>query len=368
MRLLRCYIENFGKLSNFSVTFDKGINRFVEDNGWGKSTFAAFLKAMFYGMEQSRARGNERKKYEPWQGGRYGGYIIFECGDKIYRLERFFGKKEKEDSFVLRNDESGLASDDFSDNIGCELFGLDRESYAKSAYIAQGDAEIVIERAGNISAKLFDMADFENDMGSYDEAIERLEKKKSEYGKKHGIVAAANNEVECLNKALEEEKSKEKPLASVMEQLDAVQKEREEKVRQLKTWEEAKAVHERYKRYRTLADHEEACLTHLEKARGELLHIPEQEAMENIRALYAAWLQSCSVRDHERLSKEQEDALAACLEEGVPKPLPQNLIDEVHKALLSYHSVSAAQKPRSIIDTPLVMSSRSTTSSCSFLS
>lgn len=350
MKLLRCYIENFGKLTNFSMTFDQGINRFVEDNGWGKSTLAAFLRAMFYGMEQSRARGNERNRYEPWQGGRYGGYIVFESGGKTYRLERFFGKKEKEDSFVLRDDESGLESSDFSGNIGCELFGLDRESYAKSAYIAQGDAEIVIERAGNISAKLFDMADFENDMGSFDEAIRRLEKKKSEYGKKSGIVAAAKKEAEGLSDALEEEKGKEKPLAAIITRLDAMRREREEKGRQLKALQEARAVHERYERYRALADREEACRKRLKEVSDELLRVPEEEAMENIRALYKAWLQSCSVRDHEHLSKEQEDALDAFLEEGVPQPPSDGLAEEVHRCLLSYRSVRDAQKQAALTE------------------
>ncbi|MBQ3516575.1 MAG: AAA family ATPase, partial [Lachnospiraceae bacterium] len=51
MRLVSCYIENFGKLHRFSYDFQEGLNVICEENGWGKTTLAAFLKAMFYGME-----------------------------------------------------------------------------------------------------------------------------------------------------------------------------------------------------------------------------------------------------------------------------------------------------------------------------
>ena len=50
MKLVSCYIENFGGLHRFSYDFKDGLNVISEDNGWGKSTLAAFLKAMFYGL------------------------------------------------------------------------------------------------------------------------------------------------------------------------------------------------------------------------------------------------------------------------------------------------------------------------------
>ena len=43
MKLTRLHVENFGKLQNFDYSFDKGLNILLEENGWGKSTLAAFI-------------------------------------------------------------------------------------------------------------------------------------------------------------------------------------------------------------------------------------------------------------------------------------------------------------------------------------
>ena len=106
MKLLNCYIQNFGKLQDFSYEFQDGINTIKQDNGFGKTTFASFIKAMFYGLDtqaNARIEKSDRKKYIPWQGGIYGGNIEFEIDGKRYRIERTFGKKPIEDTFKLYN-------------------------------------------------------------------------------------------------------------------------------------------------------------------------------------------------------------------------------------------------------------------------
>ena len=94
MKLLRCHVENVGLLSDFDLTFTEGLNVLCRENGFGKSTLAAFLKAMFYGLPKTRAKASERKRYDPWQGGKYGGFLEFEYRGSQYRVTRYFGKKE----------------------------------------------------------------------------------------------------------------------------------------------------------------------------------------------------------------------------------------------------------------------------------
>ena len=44
MKLIKCHIENFGKLSGYDYEFKDGLNTIKEDNGYGKTTFASFIK------------------------------------------------------------------------------------------------------------------------------------------------------------------------------------------------------------------------------------------------------------------------------------------------------------------------------------
>ena len=90
MKLIRCYIENFGGLSHYRLDFQQGITVVQEENGFGKTTLAEFIRAMFYGFPRSGKTmdKNPRKKYLPWNGGSYGGYLIFEHKEKQYRIFR----------------------------------------------------------------------------------------------------------------------------------------------------------------------------------------------------------------------------------------------------------------------------------------
>ena len=70
LKLISCYIENFGGLSKYSIQFQPGITVIEEPNGFGKTTLAEFIRAMFYGFPRASKtlEKNSRKKYLPWQG------------------------------------------------------------------------------------------------------------------------------------------------------------------------------------------------------------------------------------------------------------------------------------------------------------
>ena len=50
MKLLSCYVENFGGLHQYAVTFRDGLTVIDEANGSGKTTLATFIRCMLYGM------------------------------------------------------------------------------------------------------------------------------------------------------------------------------------------------------------------------------------------------------------------------------------------------------------------------------
>ena len=175
MRIIGCHIENFGKLKNYDREFDEGCNSIMASNGQGKSTLAAFIRVMFYGFTGEGKRKtveNERKRFEPWQGGVYGGRLTFDDGKGRYTIIRTFGSKAGEDTFELRDEATNLISNAYSENVGEQLFGLSAESYMRTAYIGQND--VVTHTTDGINAMIGGIADNTNDLDSYEKATAML--------------------------------------------------------------------------------------------------------------------------------------------------------------------------------------------------
>lgn len=59
MKLLECHVDNFGRLSNFDYQFSDGLTVIQEPNGFGKSTLAAFIKAMLYGFREQQVETSQ---------------------------------------------------------------------------------------------------------------------------------------------------------------------------------------------------------------------------------------------------------------------------------------------------------------------
>lgn len=187
MKLIECYVDNFGKLSAFSHTFSDGVNLIIGNNGCGKTTLSVFIKTMLFGFDTKKQKGEEtdRKRYLPWQGGRYGGSLTFENGKKRYRIERTFGQRPSDDIFNLYDAESGTQSNDFTENLGEELFGIDADGFERTVFLSEKKFAV----NGNnpkVAAKLSNLVGVDGDMGSYDSAVEMLEKREKYYRHRRG--------------------------------------------------------------------------------------------------------------------------------------------------------------------------------------
>ena len=146
MRLISCYIEGFGKFSAQSFTFSPTLTVLKEENGWGKTTLADFIKCMLYGMDNGRGKAvsaNDRLKYEPWRGGGYGGYLLFLANGKTYRVERTFGRTAIMDTVKIY-DANNMPCYEFGEKgerLGEALLGVNADSFRKSVYVPQGGIE-----------------------------------------------------------------------------------------------------------------------------------------------------------------------------------------------------------------------------------
>ncbi|MDR3263228.1 MAG: AAA family ATPase [Clostridiales bacterium] len=177
MKLISCYAENFGMLSGFHFDFNGKLNTVLLPNGGGKSTLAAFIKSMFYGLPETKKKdidSNDRIKYLPWQGGGFGGNIVFAINDKRYKIERFFGAKTSggDDTFGLYDLTYNKKSSDYSARIGEELFGINADSFERTVYIPQKTLSADVNT--DILSRLNNLINNTDDAHSYDNAAEAL--------------------------------------------------------------------------------------------------------------------------------------------------------------------------------------------------
>lgn len=210
MKILHCQIENFGKLHAVSLDFTEGLNEICAENGWGKSTLAAFIRVMFYGFENERTRDdytNERKRYQPWQGGTYGGSLIFEADGTVYVVSRTFGLREKEDTFSLREAATNLPSTRFSEKLGEELFAIDSTSYARTAFVTQNDCRTAV--TDSINAKIGNLSELQDDMNRYAQVEAKLHELSNAMSprRKTGSLWKMKEEISVLSEAVRREES-----------------------------------------------------------------------------------------------------------------------------------------------------------------
>ena len=200
MRIIECNIKSFGALSNMRIELDRGLNCFVGDNGVGKSTVAAFIKAMLYGLGETRKSSieeNDRKHYLPWSGGTAGGTMTFTAGGKHYRVERSFGKRPSDDTFALYDTRLGKESNDFGPNIGEAIFGIDADGFERTAYFSERNLvpEADVSSSG---AAAEDGVAAELSGGALNVALEILDEQRKYYQKKGGGGAIADTKKEII--------------------------------------------------------------------------------------------------------------------------------------------------------------------------
>ncbi len=238
MRLISLHIDNFGNLQEFDLTFSD-TTQLLHENGWGKSTLAAFIKVMFYGFENENKKSladREREKYRPWNRGTYGGKLCYEAAGKRYEINKVFGYKEKEDACTLTDLDTGLpVTDADAAHIGIELFSLDERSFLRSVFIAQNDVRVHEEGhddiADGISAKIGNLSDATDDVNRYETVMDRLNDvlNKMSPNRATGGLKQMEAHISSLQNALRQEE----PVRDATQRLELQAKNEREKLRKL---------------------------------------------------------------------------------------------------------------------------------------
>ena len=208
MKLIDLTISSFGALCDYHIDFKDDITAKFEQNGFGKTTLAAFIKAMFYSFPTARktssADSSERAKYYPFGGGNYGGRLTFEVGGRQYRIIRSFDRySATNDSFELIDAESGKPTSDFSENIGLELFGVDESGFVKSTF-SNGVADFSLmpssirNKISSVTESADDMDEFESAKSRLADAIKKIEGRNGKIDLSKRTIQDAKNDIERL--------------------------------------------------------------------------------------------------------------------------------------------------------------------------
>lgn len=155
---IKTMTATFGKLQGERLTLEPGLNIITAPNEGGKSTWCAFLKAMFYGIDtRDRDRKGhlaDKNHYQPWSGAPMEGEITLEWQGRDITIRRGprgtvpFGTF----SAVYTGTEEpvpGLTAD----TCGQMLLGVGREVYERSAFIGQSGT-LAIRSAPELEARI----------------------------------------------------------------------------------------------------------------------------------------------------------------------------------------------------------------------
>lgn len=139
---IKTMTATFGKLQGERLTLEPGLNVITAPNEGGKSTWCAFLKAMFYGIDtRDRDRKGhlaDKNRYQPWSGAPMEGEITLEWQGQDITIRRGPRGNVPFGSFsaVYTGTEEPVPVLT-ADTCGQMLLGVGREVYERSAFIGQ---------------------------------------------------------------------------------------------------------------------------------------------------------------------------------------------------------------------------------------
>lgn len=204
MKICELYVSSFGKLKNFSCKFNDGVNVLQKENGFGKTTLTYFIKSMFYGLQDKKrsVAENERLHYKPWNSTeKFGGYLIYEIQGKQYKIQRFFGTKQSEDTCELIELDTGKIIDTDGSLIGNKIFEIDEEGFLSTTFLSQNDLSVYSN--ASITAKYNSFYQTDNCL-DYEKSLNKIKDKIKEYknSANRGKIIDVSNQISGLEQTI----------------------------------------------------------------------------------------------------------------------------------------------------------------------
>lgn len=176
MRILEM-TATFGKLHKATFRPGPGLTLVMAPNEGGKSTWAAFLRAMLYGFPaRDRDRGGylaEKNRYQPWSGAAMEGTLVAEWQGRSLTLRRGPKGATVWGAFSAVWTATGEPVPGLTaENCGETLAGVSREVFERTAFVGQG--EIALTPSGDLEQRVAALATSGEEDVSYSRVERRL--------------------------------------------------------------------------------------------------------------------------------------------------------------------------------------------------
>lgn len=172
----------FGCLDGVTLSLSDGVNLYALPNESGKSTWAAFVLAMFYGIDTSK-RGSkgalpEKTRYQPWNGKSMSGTLELEHNGTIIVLQRTSQRSRPMSVFRAYDKTTGLELPELTaENCGQFFFGVEKSVFQRTAFLS--GSELAVTEDQELARRLENLA-VSGSMGdSYPAADARLKQWKN---------------------------------------------------------------------------------------------------------------------------------------------------------------------------------------------
>ena len=203
---LKTLKASFGRLEGAELRLKPGLNVIEAPNESGKSTWAAFLRAMLYGVSTSdRPKSGylpDRLRYQPWSGAPMAGTaeIIWQGRDVTLRRSSPGGGKPMGAAEAVYTGTEERVPELLSGVPGETLLGVPEAVFRRSAFIS--GADIALDANAELEKKITRLVTSGEERSSYSEADERLRRwqRKRKWRSGGAIPAAEERRLELQGK------------------------------------------------------------------------------------------------------------------------------------------------------------------------
>ena len=206
---IKSMTATFGKLEKARLELGGGLNLIHAPNEGGKSTWAAFWKAMLYGID-TRDRDKkgylaDKNRYQPWSGAPMEGELTLEWQGRDITIRRGPRGNTPFGAFSAVYTGTGESVPGLTaDNCGQMLTGVGREVFERSAFIGSGGS-LTVTAAPELERRIAALVSSGEEDVSFSQAEGRLREwlNRRKVNRSVGLIPKLEGELAAVEETLE---------------------------------------------------------------------------------------------------------------------------------------------------------------------